>query len=177
EGEKRNPEVKIESFFGVSEANIEEYTEILTELMSEAPTLEEDEERDKEIITPDRFREYVQFLAEKKQKLFTFRTIEPDGKVSGLTEIRFTHVNTPIIIEQALTGVRSNYRGRGLGKWLKAAMLVFIRENFHEAKYFITGNADHNAPMLSINNRLGFKPYRQRISYKFVIDNLKKKID
>lgn len=177
EGEKRNPEVKLESFFGVSEINIEEYAEILTELMSEVPTLEEDEERDKEIITPNRFREYVQFLARKKYKLFTLRTIESDGKVSGLTEIRFSDINNPEIIEQALTGVRSIHRGRGLGKWLKAAMLVYIRESFPKAKHFITGNANHNAPMLSINNRLGFKPYRQRRSYKFVINNLKKKIE
>ena len=114
---------------------------------------------------PQRFREYVKYLEIKTYKLFTFRTIEPDGKISGLTEIRFSEINTPELLNQALTGVKSIYRGRGLGKWLKALMLLYIRENLPQAKYFITGNAEHNAPMLSINDRLGFKPYRERDAF------------
>ncbi len=173
EGEKRNPEVKIENFFGASEVGIKEYTELITELINEAPTLEEDSKKEKEIITPQRFREYIRYLEAKTYKLFTFRSVEFDGKVSGLTEIKFSDENTPELLGQGLTGVKSIYRGRGLGKWLKALLLMYIRENFPHAKYLITGNAEHNAPMLSINNRLGFKPYCQRRSYKFTINDLK----
>jgi GNAT superfamily N-acetyltransferase len=174
EGKQRNPEVAIEQFFGVSEENIEEYAQILTELMLEAPTLEDDEER--ETITPNRFREYVQFLENKTYKLFTLRSIEANGKVSGLTEIRFSDVDKPNSIEQGLTGVRKIYRGRGLGKWLKASLLLYIRENLPEREYLQTGNAEHNAPMLSINTRLGFKPYKEDRIYKFSIEKLKQEL-
>ncbi|MHA1739713.1 MAG: GNAT family N-acetyltransferase [Candidatus Heimdallarchaeota archaeon] len=172
EGESRNPNVKLESFYGVSEVNIEKYTELITELISEAPTLEEDTERAIEIINPERFRAYVQFLSEKTEKLFTIRSVEPDGQISGLTEIHFSDVNTPGLLDQGLTGVKTDFRGIGLGKWLKATLLLYIKENLPNARFLITGNAEHNAPMLSINIRLGFKPYRQRRSYKFTIDKL-----
>ncbi|MHA1434045.1 MAG: GNAT family N-acetyltransferase [Candidatus Heimdallarchaeota archaeon] len=175
EGERRNPEVKIEQFYGVSEVNIEEYAEILTQLVSEMPTLEEENEKAKEIITPQRFRDYVHFLEEKTCKFFTIRSIEPDRKVSGLTEVYFSDISTPELVNQGLTGVKDIYRGKGLGKWLKAAMLCYIRENLPNAKYLITGNAEHNEPMLSINARLGFKPYREKRSYKFTIYKLKRK--
>lgn len=173
EGQKRNPEVKIEGFYGISEKNIEEYCELMTELENEAPTLEEeDEERFKDIYTPKRYREFVDHLKERTYTLYTLRTIEPDGKVSGLTEIFFSNENLPERVNTGLTGVKSIYRGRGLGKWLKASMMQYIKEKLPKTEYIVTGNADHNAPMLSINNRLGFKQYLQQKSYKFKIDEL-----
>ncbi len=60
-----------------------------------------------------------------------------------------------------MTGVRLPYRGRGLGKWLKATMLLKVREEFPQVRVVVTGNATSNAPMLSINERLGFRPYRE----------------
>jgi len=34
----------------------------------------------------------------------------------------------PQVIDQGFTGVRTDARGRGLGKWLKAAMLLHVRK-------------------------------------------------
>jgi len=173
EGKKKNPEVKIEAFFGASEEQIEEYCKLMTELENEAPTLEEEDgKKFKEIYTPKRYREFVEHLKETSYTLYTFRTIESNGNISGMTEIFFSDENIPEQVNTGLTGVKSIYRGRGLGKWLKASMLHFIKENLPKTEYIVTGNADHNAPMLSINTRLGFKHYLQRRSYKFTIDKL-----
>ena len=51
------------------------------------------------------------------------------------------------------------YRGHGLGKWLKAAMLEKVLAERPAVKFVRTGNADENVPMLKINHALGFKPY------------------
>lgn len=49
-------------------------------------------------------------------------------------------------------------------------------EKFPEIKYISTGNADANAPMLSINNRMGFKLFEKTRLYKFKIGELEKRI-
>jgi GNAT superfamily N-acetyltransferase len=58
-----------------------------------------------------------------------------------------------------MTGVFPEYRNKGLGRWLKAEMLDKILIERSQAKFVRTDNADSNAPMMKINNELGFKPY------------------
>lgn len=56
------------------------------------------------------------------------------------------------------TAVAPTHRGRGLGKWLKAAMILRLRQEHPEARWMVTLNAHSNAGMLAINDRLGFVP-------------------
>jgi len=58
-----------------------------------------------------------------------------------------------------MTGVFPQYRNKGLGRWLKAAMLDKVLKERPQVKYVRAGNADSNAVMLKINTALGFKPY------------------
>jgi len=95
----------------------------------------------------------------------TVLTREPDGSISGITDVSFTP-HLPTLIEQMFTGVRPAARGRGLGKWIKAAMLEKIRAEHPQAEWMITGNAESNGPMLSINHRLGFKEFRAGAVYQ-----------
>lgn len=48
----------------------------------------------------------------------------------------------------------------------QARMLLYIRKEYPGVKYVATGNADSNAPMLAINNRLGFKKHLAIKLYK-----------
>ena len=79
-------------------------------------------------------------------------------------------------LEQELTGVSCEFRGRGLGKWLKAKMILHIKDTYPDVKRIITGNAEANAPMLSINERMGFKKYKGAEGYKFQTEELAKKL-
>jgi GNAT superfamily N-acetyltransferase len=80
--------------------------------------------------------------------------------VAGMCEAH-ADARFPDRVFQALTAVAPAWRGLGLGKWLKAKMLLLVRTAHPQARLVITSNANVNAPMLSINQRLGFRLHRQ----------------
>lgn len=80
---------------------------------------------------------------------------------AGFTEVQW-HPNRPTIVNQGFTGVFTQFRNRGLGRWLKAAMLKKIITNRPGVKFIRTENADSNAAMLRINHQLGFTAYSTR---------------
>lgn len=61
----------------------------------------------------------------------------------------------PKTLYQAMTGVRREYRGRGVGMALKLRVIDFGRQNGYDV--IKTWNDSSNAPMPGINTKLGFK--------------------
>ncbi len=98
-------------------------------------------------------------MVESGGRLIVAVTTEADGRISGVTVMGF-FPDQETMIHQYITGVRLRYRGRGLGKWLKAAMLLRVRKCLPQVQVVVTNNATSNEAMLSINRRLGFKPYK-----------------
>jgi GNAT superfamily N-acetyltransferase len=93
------------------------------------------------------------------------------GKFAGYTEV-FWNPNRPQILNQGATGVFPHYRNKGLGRWLKAAMIDKVLHERTQVKYVRTGNADSNAPMLKINHELGFKPYISRCVWQIQVSQV-----
>ena len=88
-----------------------------------------------------------------------------DGSIVGITEAAwFSRI--PDRVYQMLTGVRRNKRGAGYARALKAAMLREIRTRYPSVSKVITHNGQSNAPMLSINRKLGFKIHREFGTYQ-----------
>lgn len=152
----------IESFIDVPERDLETYTAFFTEVLNLVPKGEEEWEAN---ITPEVRRDLEMRMKKKGYIWHTKLTREKNGDISGMTEIQYSPDNSHLA-NQELTGVSPKYRRRGLGKWLKANMLLFVKDEYPEIKYIVTGNAHENAPMLSINTRMGFKPYLNWTSYK-----------
>jgi len=69
----------------------------------------------------------------------------------------FFYDDWPGMVNQGNTGVHPDHRGYGLGLWMKAAMLQRILDKAPESRRMRTTNAYSNAPMLAINDELGYR--------------------
>ncbi|QGW82012.1 GNAT family N-acetyltransferase [Variovorax paradoxus] len=74
---------------------------------------------------------------------------------------------------QRLTAVAPRWRGHGLAKGVKAMMLQLVRERHPAVTMAVTHNAEVNAPMLSINRRLGFAAHRHDAAYQIGPESLR----
>ncbi|QNK66624.1 GNAT family N-acetyltransferase [Variovorax sp. PAMC26660] len=74
---------------------------------------------------------------------------------------------------QALTAVARPWRGKGLAKAVKAAMLRLVHERHPQVAMAITNNAEVNAPMLAINHQLGFVAHRHDGVYQIGTESLR----
>ncbi|MFQ6012264.1 MAG: GNAT family N-acetyltransferase [Thermoplasmata archaeon] len=161
EGPRRSPEATLR-FVGsyVDAALIEEYCDVVTEVGNQEPR--EDLDLGDEFLTPEILRERVDNFVEAGGTLLRYLTQPEEGKISGYTVMGY-FPEERTMIHQYGTGVREIWRGHGLGRWLKAAMLLRVRREFPQVKVVVTGNATSNAAMLSINQRLGFKPHKEGV--------------
>jgi len=176
EGPEQSPDCKLEFYTKIPDEFLEDYCKVYTEVASQVP-LEELELGDM-VYTPELWRKQEQKLEKTGITWLTAIVRDKNGAIAGLTDVYYEPAHTPFIYT-GFTGVQENYRGSGKGKWLKGAMVLRIREEYPDIKILVTSNATTNAPMLAINERLGFKIHKERYSCQIetekVVDYVKKK--
>jgi len=93
---------------------------------------------------------------------------DPHGRCVGGTEITFDPWE-PAIGFQQNTGIDPAHRDLGLAKWAKAVMLERVRDDRSVVERIRTDNAFSNAPMLAINDALGFGPVEVRTEWQAAV--------
>lgn len=110
------------------------------------------------VFTPEIVAEWEALAAAQGWVPWTYiARHEETGEWAGYTRIFPSHFR-PEFAYQEDTGVRVEHRDRGLGRWLKAAMLIRLLAQRPGTRWVDTWNATSNEAMLSINLALGFKP-------------------
>jgi GNAT superfamily N-acetyltransferase len=162
EGRRRAEGVSLEIIGRMPEQDLGEFCALYTETWNQVPTAESGEFQ----LTPESRREFEEYFTEQGYDWTTMLTRERDGALSGLTEVSYLPAEAHLV-EQGLTGVRTQYRGRSLGKWLKAEMLFHVQASYPAARFVDTSNATDNAAMLSISERMGFQPFVTETVFEF----------
>ena len=123
-------------------------------LMNGAPM--EDIEINDGVVDADDIREDEDALRSLGLIPMTVMAVAPDGRPAGHTQV---HVNPlrPAASAQWDTAVDPTFRDRGIGRWLKAEMWRWLREEAPDVSRLTTGNAEVNDAMLSINIAMGFE--------------------
>lgn len=125
-------------------------------VMNTAPMAEGEQDWD---FTPDKVTEWETRQADNGYIFWTYAARHlPSAELAGYTRI-YPNPWRPSLAYQDDTGVDPRHRNKGLGRWLKAAMLEKLIEVRPGTATIITGNAASNEAMLSINNALGFRPH------------------
>jgi GNAT superfamily N-acetyltransferase len=170
EGRRRSPDTRLDVYDGrLPESMWEDYCPQFSSMLNTMPF--EDLDHGEIIVTPPMMAEWFSRMDIAKRVGHWMLSREPDGVISGITDMVYAPY-TPTIVNQGFTGVRPDARGRGLGKWLKGAMALHVRDLYPNARWFVTDNAGSNQPMLAINRAMGFKTYKEGSEYQISRDAL-----
>ena len=123
-------------------------------------------------MTPERLRQQESSLAQQGVERWTVHVRHlASGQLAGYTEVLW-NPKQPEVLSQGDTGVFPEHRNRGLGRWLKAAMVAKVLRERPQVKRIRTANAVSNAPMLRINEEMGFRPYQSNFHWQVGIDQV-----
>ncbi len=177
EGEKRAEGVALERYSTIPEEHVDEFISLATELDELEREIARDSGDEESVeghfvMDAEAYYHHVKQWAKEGEESVIILSREPDGRFSGMTEVYYNRKTEPGKVWQGLTGVRRAHQGRGIGKWLKAEMIAYLKEHYPSMKEIETGNATTNAPILSINRRLGFQAVRDEMTFKIGVDEL-----
>lgn len=92
------------------------------------------------------------------------------GRVVGYASLLFLPGSTTVAVHD-MTAVSRDWRGRGLAGALKRATIAWAIDHGLEA--LETGNDDDNAPMRTVNARLGYRPLPDEVTMRGLADPAK----
>ncbi|CUR58520.1 putative GCN5-related N-acetyltransferase [metagenome] len=146
----------IETFVGaVPDDLVESLCVLLGQLAVDAPTGTVDFEE--EAVTPQRYAEMVATTTAMGRARYETLALTPDRQVAAQSTLAMS-VEESTAVYQWGTFVHREHRGRRLGLATKAVNLRAVQAARADLTLVITQNAETNDQMVSINERMGFRP-------------------
>jgi GNAT superfamily N-acetyltransferase len=116
-----------------------------------------EQELDEEVWDEARVRQIeAAFAAQNRAKVITVARHDDSERLAGFTEIAVP-LGAPESVWQHDTLVMREHRGHSLGFAMKSANLAALEQRFPAARTVSTWNAAENAPMIAVNDEMGFQ--------------------
>ena len=120
----------------------------------------------------DRVRANARSAADRARTLLTVAALGLDEAgaevVAGFSEIVLEGGGS-VLARQSDTVVLRGHRGRGLGLWVKAAMLEWLIGAHPEVEEVLTACLVSNTHMIAINEQIGFRPVNGERHYRLAL--------
>jgi GNAT superfamily N-acetyltransferase len=134
---------------------MEDHCELNRRMSTDEPAGDGDKEQ--EVWDGARLREHDDVLASRGvRKLCAVAQHIPSGRLVAFSELELGR-DTPEVAWQMATLVHPEHRGHRLGLAVKIANLDFLAEEAPVVRVVVTGNAGTNAPMIAVNDVMGFE--------------------
>jgi GNAT superfamily N-acetyltransferase len=165
----RYPSLRLEFHKVIPDKYLVRYAELFTQFLNEMPR-ERDRGR-KYNISPEILRNLDEWRRKNDRFLYIFTLHDDRDNMIGFTNAMVAG-HDPSNVYQAMTGVISEYRGKGLSKWLKAALFRKIGEDFPDNEFMTTDMRAVNYPIQKVNEQMGYKLISEGAEYNVSLDNL-----
>jgi GNAT superfamily N-acetyltransferase len=147
---------RIETFVGaVPDDLVESLCVLLGQLAVDAPTGIVD--FDEEDVTPQRYAEMVASTAAQRRARYETVALTPDRQVVAHSTLALSLAESTHVYQWG-TFVHREHRGHRLGLATKAVNLRAVQAARDDLTLVITQNGETNDYMVSINERMGFRP-------------------
>lgn len=152
----RHADYRIETYVDDIPAKyLDSYCYLLNQLAVDAPAGDFDWEA--EALTPEIFLQRTERMKSVGRRRYSTLAVDTAGEVVAHTDLVLP-AGQPHKVLQWGTLVRRDHRGHRLGTAVKVANLLALQAGHPERTEVHTTNAEVNAAMVGINDRLGFKP-------------------
>jgi GNAT superfamily N-acetyltransferase len=159
---------RIETYTGpIPEEIIDSYVHLYNQLALDAPTGDLDFEA--EAMTPEALRVREKKLDEMGRTIYTTVAIAPDADAVAHTNLAVSADDVNNIYQWG-TLVRRDHRGHRLGLAVKATNLRALQRDYPDRPRIVTTNAETNAPMVGINELMGFRPVELLVEFQLKLD-------
>jgi GNAT superfamily N-acetyltransferase len=162
---------RLERWIGATPEDLLDSFAQARQAMSDAPRGESS--MDAPDWTPERVRQYnEQIAARNVEQRVVVAVQEADGRVAGLTEL-YVERTKPEGARQQDTAVLKEFRGLGLGRAMKAAMLRWLVEDQAGVERITTQTAVDNPHMARVSREVGFQDLWREDHLEAAIGGLK----
>ncbi len=168
EAAARHEGYRIETYTGpIPEEIIDSYAHLYNQLALDAPT--GDLEFEPEALTAETLRIREKKLDEMGRTVYTTVAIAPDSDAVAYTNMAVSSDDVNNIAQWG-TLVRRDHRGHRLGQAVKVANLRALQRDYPDRPTIVTTNAETNAPMVGINEMMGFRPVELLAEFQLKFD-------
>ena len=169
-----NPDLRIEFHEAVPEEYVEQYAETFTQFLNEMPA--ERRRSEPYHLSPASVRRQIEFRKTVNEFQCTYLLLDQDNRIVGHSNVAISGRDSTDAY-QAMTGVIDKYRGRGLSKWLKAAIYRKIGERFPDNRMMTSDMRAVNKPIQAVNAQMGFVLESRGGEYEIGLERLRRFLD